>query len=82
MKFSDLKRIINEMDETVWGDTVIEINDDTRGTFGHNSQGYIVDLSTTSGLPPAPEGSSAARWYGTSPGEKPKLILQFVDTTR
>jgi hypothetical protein len=69
MRFSDLKRIINEMDETRWGNTVIEVNDDTNGTFGNN-------------LPPAPEGSAAAKWYGVSPGEPSKLILQFVNTTR
>jgi hypothetical protein len=67
--FSELKKLVNEIDEIRWGTSHVYV-----GTDGLCP---VVELSMTSGLPAAPKGSSAARWYGESAGVPPKILIEF-----
>ena len=68
--FSELKKLINDVDEKAWGDCYVYVGD--------NEKCPMVDLSFSSGLPASLAGSSAARWYGVHEAIPPKVSIQFM----
>ena len=74
MTFSELKKLVNSLDESRWGDRIVYAA--LANSVGEDRP--LVGFSTTSGLPASPEGSAAAKWYGVHDAIPPRIILEWM----